>query len=100
MFRVLFRMKLPSTVKIKITGLLVPRVNLRRKIEKGNLTNVWELVFTLPGLGTIPLDDSFMVEIYDMTLPKAERKWVEVSVNDLKKALLMGKYVKKKLSPS
>jgi len=89
-------MKFPLSIKVKITGLLIPKVNLRRKIESGSLTNLWELVFYVAGLGTVPLDDDFSLEIYDTTLPKAERKWVEMSVGDLKKALLAGKYVKKR----
>lgn len=89
-------MKSPLNIKVKITGLEVLRVNLRRKIEKGTLTNVWELVFTLPGLGTMPLEDDFTIEVYDTTLPKDERKWVETTVGVLKNDLLVGKYVKKK----
>jgi hypothetical protein len=89
-------MKSPLSIKVKITGLLVLKVNLRRKIEKGTLTNVWELVFTLPGLGTMPLEDDFVVEVYDTALPKGERQWVETSVGDLKQDLLVGKYVRKK----
>ena len=93
-------MKLPLTIRVKITGLAVLKVNLRRKVESGSLTNKWELVFTMPGLGTMALEDDFNVEIYDTTAPAADRKWVEMSVGDLKKALLAGKYAKKKLPTS
>jgi hypothetical protein len=93
-------MKSPLTIKIKITGLEVLKVNLRRKIKKGTLTNVWELVFTLPGLGTMSLEDDFLISICDITVPKAERKWVETTVGDLKKDLLLGKFMKKKLRTS
>jgi len=93
-------MKSPLTIKVKITGLQVLKVNLRRKIEKGVLTNQWELVFTLPGLGTMSLEDDFNVEVYDTGLPKEERKWFETTVGELKKDLLVGKYVKKKLPTS
>ncbi len=93
-------MKSPLTIKVKITGLLVLKVNLRRKIEKGVLTNQWELVFLLPGLGTMPLEDDFTIEVYDTALPKEERKWVETTVGELKRDLLIGKYQKKKLPAS
>jgi hypothetical protein len=91
-------MKSSLALKVKATGLLASKVNLRRKIEKGALTNVWELAFTLPGLGVISLDDGFNVEVCDTAIPTAERTWVEMPVGDLKKALLAGQYIKKKLS--
>jgi hypothetical protein len=93
-------MKSPLTIKVKITGLSVLKVNLRRKLEKGVLTNVWELVFTLPGLGTMSLEDDFHIELYDTSLPKEERKWVDTTVGELKKDLLVGKYTKKRLPTS
>jgi len=69
-------------------------------MEKGVLTNQWEVVFMLPGLGTMPLEDDFVIEIYDITPPKAERKWVTTTVGELKRDLLVGKYAKKKLPTS
>ncbi len=89
-------MKSPLPIKIKASGLQVQKTVLRRKIEGGALTNVWELAFMLPGLGAMSLDDDFVVEVYDPTLPDAERKWVETRVGDLKKDLLDGKYGNKK----
>lgn len=93
-------MKSPLSIKVKITGLPVDKINLRRKIENGNLTNLWELVAELPGLGTIPLDDDVQLEIYDSEPPKVERVWVWMSVGALKRDLLDGKYVKKRLPSS
>jgi hypothetical protein len=89
-------MKLPLTIKVKISNLLVQNVKLRRKIEKGGLTNVRELAFTLPGLGTMALDDDFKIEICDTTPPKEERCWVGTTVGELKTALVEGKYIKNK----
>jgi hypothetical protein len=45
----------------------------------------------------MPLEDDFNVEVYDTALPKTKRGWVEMTVGDLKKALLAGQYVKNKL---
>lgn len=93
-------MKSPLTIKVRVTGLPARGVKLRRKIIEGRLSNVQELAFTLPGLGTMALDDDFRVEIYDMSLPKGERRWVEVAVGDLKSDLLAGKHIKKRLPTS
>lgn len=54
----------------------------------------------MPGLGAMSLEDDFTVEIYDSSVPKEERKWMETTVGALKKDLLIGKYVKKKLPTS
>jgi len=71
-------------------------LTLRRKIEDGGLTNQWELVFAVPGLGNVPMQDDFTVEVYDLEAPKAERRWEETTVGEIKRALLEGKHVKKR----
>ncbi len=89
-------MKKTLTIRARLGGLPVSDLTLRRKIENGGLTNQWELVFAMPGLGSMPMQDDFAVEIYDLAAPKAERKWVETTVGEVKRALLDGKHTKNK----
>ena len=86
-------MKKALSIRIKVGGIQVENISLRRKIVAGHIQEVRELVVTLPAFGTFPLDDDMIVSIYDSASPEP-RKWEDILANTLKEALLLGKYTK------
>jgi hypothetical protein len=86
-------MKKTLSIKIKICGIQVENIALRRKIVAGHIQEVRELVITLPAFGTFPIDDDIVVSIYDSASPQP-RKWEDIPAYALKEALLLGKFTK------
>ena len=72
-----------ANLSLRINGLPVENIKVRRELANGIYTGKNELVIHDPTLGDFPLDSAFDIEIKDLSLPEADRKWTVITVDEL-----------------
>lgn len=80
---------------IRVNGVNISHIKIRPRMVDGALVGEREIVIDVPALGSLPalgmfaIDDSFVIEVKDTSIPAAERRlmdskgWKIVSVQDL-----------------
>ena len=74
---------------VRICGVEVSNVTVRVVIGSGHCPIKHELVFEDGLLGTMPLDDTLVIEIWRMRGPLSRQKWQTIDVRGLYAELIL-----------
>lgn len=77
-----------TNLSVRICGIAVACLKVRREIRDGQYTGRNELVFEDPILGFMPLDNSFSIELKRLNIPLEDRAWERTDVEGLYAALI------------
>lgn len=72
-----------ASLSLRINGMPVENMKVRRELANGMYTGKHELVIHDSLLGDFQLDNGFDIEFKDLTLPEADRKWTRITAEEL-----------------
>jgi hypothetical protein len=64
-----------TNLSVRVCGIVVARLKVRREVQDGEYTGQNEIVFEDPVLGFMPLDDSLTIELKRLNVPVKDRVW-------------------------
>jgi hypothetical protein len=77
-----------TNLSVRICGIAVARLKVRREHRDGEYTGRNEIVFEDPILGFMPMDDSLTIELKRLNVPFEKRVWEPTDVQGLYAALI------------
>jgi hypothetical protein len=72
-----------TNLSVRVCGIVVARLKMRREIQDGEYTGRNQMVFADPILGFMPLDDSLTIELKRLNVPFEERVWEPTDLRGL-----------------
>jgi hypothetical protein len=72
-------------LEIRVNDVETIGLKLRRRMVDGYPAGSWEVLVEFPILGYFPLDDQpdFIIEVKDPLLPKKQRTWQKLTLDEL-----------------
>jgi hypothetical protein len=64
-----------TNLSVRVCGVVVARLKVRREVQDGEYTGWNEIAFEDPVLGFMPLDDSLTIELKRLDVPFEDRVW-------------------------
>ena len=81
--------RMPPQFAVRVCGVEVSNIKVRVVIGSGQCPVKHELVFEDGLLGTMPLDDTLIIEIWRMRGPLSRQKWQTTDVRGLYAELIL-----------
>ena len=81
-------------LNLRVNGILISSYSVRNSMLQGRPEGAPEIVIIDPALGSFSIDNSFLIEIQDTSIPPSKTKnrpWETVSMAELVKLTLVGK---------